>query len=233
MGCGVIRRRKDKPRQHGGEPAGTVKTYPVVSLLPQRGSLDLLARIEEEGEQLKGEELVKVHGMPSYILAEWKRVWTLEDRPPIGASFTVFLLYGLDLLNDEDSVQRHDEATQAVHLSDELTLRARTLLLRFVGSGNKPGFDFKPEMPCGNVETYTFRTSRHYKGALSGRAEELGTTQSALAIVTIGMGLATQPSVDTEAVGAINTTFARFSEEIDKRALEIERQLEHWRRENR
>ncbi len=190
-----------------------------VYVVPAR--VDLLATLEEKGDEYKGESQVKLCEYPIYLKSNWQLVYKTLNRPATGASLATLTLYGIDELGELEEVQEYDNLRREIQTSRDFNMRARNQLYKMIGTSRRPGLVLPLTVPSGDTEPWYFKCSSKAQGLIYGRASELGMSVSNFGIIILGKGLATQPGVDPELIATVDNDFKRLGEAIGERIPEL------------
>lgn len=170
---------------------------------------------------------ISMHGTPTYLRALWAA--EIEERGlPVGMTLAVGILAGLETLRKEAETVRYDDVATKVRTADHRTLplKHRTRLHRAIGTSKNPGIVFKPNLPCGETETWDFKPPKRPADWLYGRAAQLGMSASSLAVYCVGQGLAEllvdEGGIDPEASRALARDRRDLLGAIDSKAEELE-----------
>jgi len=189
-----------------------------------RDSLDIWGVLGDRDRELfySGKHALKITKCPTYLPAQWRRIYEANNHPPLGASLALFILHAMEVFDAREGVQRYGDLLKQIALADNLSLKAATELHLKIGSMSKPTYTFVPSCPCNDVQPWQFRCGEKPHDKIYGRANELGMSASNLMVPLLARGMATQESsVHSDLVVTAEDDFERFVRETASREPEL------------
>jgi hypothetical protein len=205
---------------------------PLVLLPIARDSLHIGEVLGNRDRELfyAGKYALKITKCPSYLPAQWRRIYEAKNHPPLGACLALFILHAMDAFDVRDGIKRYRELLKQIALADNLSLKAATELHLKIGSMSKPTYTFVPSCPCNDVQPWQFRCGEKPHDKIYGRANELGMSASNLMVPLLARGMATQEScVHPDLVTTAAGDFERFVTDTEEREPALRDLFEFYR----
>lgn len=227
--------RSKKGGRGKAKPRATASVA-AVSFNPEDLEPEIVTRVRSLKSPHKTER-VKLSSSPGYLRGEWLQVHARYPDLPIGLTLTLFILQGLKELGATEQAREWRRVVADVNRADHrmLTLKARTALLRYIGTMQRPGFAFAARLPEGDVEQLQFRAPKPYAATLTRLAHDYGMSKSQLGIVALGFGMyhvlraAGEDILDPRTSAAVTSDFDDLVEKIGERAAELEELFTFYR----
>jgi|HubBroStandDraft_3_1064219.scaffolds.fasta_scaffold12273_2 hypothetical protein len=205
---------------------------PLVTLPISRDSLHIWEVLGNRDRELfyAGKHALKIIKCPTYLPAQWRRIYEAKGHPPLGACLALFILHAMDEFDARDGVKRYSDLIGQISLADDLSLKAATELHLKIGSMSKPTYTFAPSCPCNDVQPWQFRCGERPQDKIYGRANELGMSASNLMVPLLARGMATQEScVHHDLIATAAEDFERFVRETEEREPALRELFEFYR----
>lgn len=235
--AGSLNRSKAVPLPFSGQkvppkPAGfraAALPLPVQRQLPDLWeAVEAIQAQREDGQSQR----IKLSGCPPYLICEWQLIHE-RARVETGAGLTACILHGLDEINTAGEVKEFRRIAGEIRRADHrmLSMQARTLLRKLIGTSQRPGLSFDVANPFGTPEPLQFRSPQKYHPILAGQAEEFGISISSLGIVALGIGLDyySEHSLDPESAAAIFADRDSLVRKLGAQAKELRRHFKFYR----